>query len=111
MFILIALALLVGIFLLLKYMSVKRPLTITLIVGLLISIISTISLWFNYKASFGGQDGIGISNKISYWLITDDPRWSQELFMDYFIYSLVVTILIALLMTISLLASKRSKLS
>lgn len=57
--------------------AVKNSLTITLIVGLVISTISTISLWMNYKTSFGEQDGIAISNKISYWIITDGTRWSQ----------------------------------
>jgi hypothetical protein len=108
MFILITLALLLITFGFLKFFSVKRPLTITLIVSLVISTISTISLWLNYKASFGEQDGIAISNKISYWIITDGTRWTQELFMDYFIYALVVTILIALLMVVSFSANKRT---
>jgi hypothetical protein len=111
MFILITLSLLLVTFGLSKYFSVKRPLTITLIVGLVISTISTISLWLNYKASFGEQDGIAISNKISYWIITDGARWSQDLFMNYFIYALVVTILIVLLMLLSFFANKRTRIA
>jgi hypothetical protein len=110
-FILITLALLLVTFGMVMFFSVKRPLTITLIVGLVISTISTISLWLNYKASFGEQDGIAISNKISYWIITDGTRWSQELFMNYFIYFFVITILIALLMIISFFANKRTRIA
>ncbi|MCT8137859.1 hypothetical protein H1D32_08890 [Anaerobacillus sp. CMMVII] len=111
MFILSSLALLLVIFALFKFFSVKRPLTTTLIVCLVFSTISTISLWFNYKASFGEQDGIAISNKLSYWIITDSVRWSQELFMDYFIYALVVTILIAVLIVIIFSVSKRTRIA
>jgi hypothetical protein len=110
MFLLTTLALLFVTFGLLKFLSVKRPLTFTLIVGLVISTIST-SLWLNYKASFGEQDGIAIANKISYWIITDGTRWTQELFMDYFIYALIVTILIALLMIISFFTYKRTRIA
>jgi preprotein translocase subunit SecF len=108
MFILTILALLLVTFGLLKVFSMNRPLTITLIVSLVISTISTICLWLNYKASFGEQDGIEVSNKISYWIITDGTRWTQELFMDYFIYALVVTIIIALLMIVSFSVNKRT---
>lgn len=109
MFILTTFALILATFGLLKFFSVDRPLIITLIVSLVISIISTICLWLNYKASFSEQDGIAISNKISYWIITDGTRWSQDLFRDYYIYSLVVTILIALIIIISLFANKRTR--
>ncbi|MEH7379962.1 hypothetical protein V7138_05715, partial [Bacillus sp. JJ1533] len=111
LFLFAALALLLVTFGLLKVFSVKQPLTITLIVGLVISTISTISLWLNYKASFGEQDGIAISNKISYWIITDGTRWSQELFLDYFVYALVVTTLIALLMIINFFTNKRTRIA
>ncbi|GGM38510.1 hypothetical protein GCM10011351_25740 [Paraliobacillus quinghaiensis] len=111
MFVMIAFSMLLVIFGLSKFFSVKRPLTLTLIVGLVISTISTISLWLNYKGSFGEQDGIAISNKISYWIITDGTRWSQDLFMDYFIYAFVVSILIVLLMLISFLANKRTRIA
>ncbi|MFC4323201.1 hypothetical protein [Litchfieldia salsa] len=109
MLILTTLTLLLVTFGLLKFFSVKRPLTITLIVGLAISTVSTISLWLNYKASFDGQDGIAITNKISYWIITDGTQWSQELFMDYFIYFLSVTILITVMVIISVSTKKRTR--
>lgn len=111
MFILMTLTLLLATFVVSKFFSAKRPLMITLIVAILISSISTISLWMNYKASLGEQDGIAISNKISYWIITDGTRWSQDLFMDYFISALVVTILIVLLMIISFFTNKRKKIA
>ncbi|MBM7661098.1 multisubunit Na+/H+ antiporter MnhB subunit [Bacillus mesophilus] len=108
MFIILTLALLIITIGLLKFFSVKRPLAITLFVGLVISTISTISLWLNYKASFGEQDGISISNIISYWIITDGTQWTQELFMDYFIYALIVNILFTLLVIITFFANKRT---
>lgn len=111
MFILISAALLLVTFGLVKYFSVKRALTVTLIVGLVLSSISTISLWLNYKASSGDQDGIAISNQLSYWIITDSVRWSQELFLDYFIYALVVTVLIALLIGITFYSSKQTRIA
>lgn len=111
MFILISAALLLISFGLVKYFSVKRPLTVTLLVGLVLSSISTISLWLNYKASGGDQDGIAISNQLSYWIITDSVRWSQELFLDYFIYALVVTVLLALLIGITLFPKKQTRIA
>jgi hypothetical protein len=63
------------------------------------------------QASFGEQDGIAISNKFSYWIITDSVRWSQELFMDYFIYALGVTTLIAVLIVIIFSVSKRTRIA
>ncbi|WP_226679984.1 hypothetical protein [Sutcliffiella horikoshii] len=111
MFILISAALLLLTFGLVKYFSVKRPLTVTLIVGLVLSSISTISLWLNYKASSGNHDGIAISNQLSYWIITDSVRWSQELFLDYFIYALVVTVLIALLIGITFYSNKQTRIA
>lgn len=111
MFIMIILALLLVAFGLMKFFFVKRAATITLIIALVVSTIFTVSLWLNYKASFGEQDGIAVSNKVSYWIITDSIRWSQELFVDYFIYSLVVTILIASIMVISYSANKQTKIA
>lgn len=109
MFILLTLVFLSIIYVLLKYFSVKYSLSITFAIGLIISVISTISLWLNYKASFGEQDGIAISNKISYWLITDNYSWSQQLFMDYFIYALVTTILLFVFMVSPYIINKRRK--
>ncbi|KPB03765.1 hypothetical protein AAV98_15805 [Bacillus sp. CHD6a] len=110
MFILITAAFLLVTFRLVTYFSVKHPLTITLIIGLVISSISSISLWLNYKASTGEQDGISISNLISYWIITDSVRWTQELFMDYFIYAMVVTIFTALLIAFTFYFNKQTRI-
>ncbi|MFO1446445.1 hypothetical protein KDN24_25225 [Bacillus sp. Bva_UNVM-123] len=59
MFLLFIFVLLLVIFPMLQNFSVKRP--FTLIVVFLISLISTVSLWFNYQEIFGEQDGIAIS--------------------------------------------------
>ena len=102
-------AFLVVLFMMLRTLAIKRPLTITLGVGFIASSIASVSLWFNYKSSLGEQDGIAISNKISYWLITDEVRWTQELFMDSFMYSLVITILISAFMVIGSFTGKPRK--
>ncbi len=109
LFLLSLLVLLSVIFLLLKKFSIKRPLFISLTVAFIISFFSSISLWFNYEASFGEQDGIGISNQISYWIITDGTQWSQALFRDYFLYSLIVSILIVSFLIVDLFTYKRRK--
>ena len=106
MFLLFIFVLLAVTFLLLKSFSVKQPFTITLIFSFVLSLISTISLWSNYKEIFGEQDGIAISNQISYWIITDGIYWSHSLFFDYFIYSLLVSILIILIIIISFFIKK-----
>lgn len=97
------------IFTLLKIFSVKYALRFTLIIGLCMTLFTSISLWFNYKASFGEQDGIAISNKMSYWIITDGKRWSQELCMNYFIYSSSILLLLVVLIG-TVFVAKRNKI-
>ncbi len=64
----------------------------TILIIFLFSILANVSLAQNYTQSLipGIQDGIGISNKLSYWIITDagwGSHWSKELFKTAYNYS------------------------
>jgi len=63
----------------------------------------------NYTKSLipGVHDGIGISNKIAYWIITDDHTWSAELFLNYYDRSTTLLIIAILLFVFSIVIESR----
>jgi len=69
---------------------------------LLFSIVANVALAQNYTQSLipEANDGIGISNRLAYFLIGED-RWSHELFRSA--YNLSSTITILLLIAYSLI--------
>jgi hypothetical protein len=109
MVILLTMVLLAVLYIFLRFFAVNHALLFISGISLFVSILSTISLWFNYKASFGEQDGIAISNRISYWLITDEIPWSQKLFLNYLITSFILTILIFTLLAAGIIRIKRDE--
>jgi len=81
----------------------------TTLIFLLLSITANISLAQNYTKSLipGVHDGIGISNKIAYWIITDDHTWSAELFLNYYDRSTTLLIIAILLFVFSIVIESR----
>lgn len=78
----------------------------------LLSITANISLAQNYTHSLvpGVHDGIGIANKIAYWIITDDDwgnRWSVELFKTFYDRSSSLLILVIILFVLSIVVETR----
>lgn len=69
---------------------------------LLFSIVANVALAQNYTQSLipGANDGMGISNRLAYFLIGED-RWSHELFRSA--YNLSTTITMLLLIAYSLI--------
>lgn len=66
---------------------------------ILSSLIVTICLGLNYLETYSYQDGIAISNFISYWIIGED-YWSTQLFRSYFNYSLIISIALTIMYSI-----------
>lgn len=89
------------------------PLKLTkpLLVTLLISLISNVSLAQNYTHSLipGANDGIGISNFLAYWIITDETTWSVQLFKFFYTASTIIsTALVILLVFVFLFEREHS---
>ncbi|MBM6617179.1 hypothetical protein JR050_05760 [Bacillus sp. RD4P76] len=63
--------------------------------GISLSILATVSLAQNYTQSLipEANDGIGISNKMAYWIIGEDG-WSQEMFKTIFEQSIFISIIL-----------------
>jgi TRAP-type C4-dicarboxylate transport system permease large subunit len=97
----------VGLFIYLSRLSDNFKFSKTMLVFSLLSITANISLAQNYTHSLvpGAHDGIGISNKIAYWIITDDEwgnRWSVELFKTFYDRSSILLILVIILLVFSI---------
>ena len=62
---------------------------------LLFSIVANVALAQNYTQSLipGANDGMGISNRLAYFLIGDDG-WSHELFRSAYNFSTTITIIL-----------------
>ncbi|MBT2636651.1 hypothetical protein J7E37_01780 [Bacillus sp. ISL-39] len=60
-----------------------------------LSILAAVSLSQNYTQSLISEanDGIGISNKMAYWIIGEDG-WSQEMFKYVFELSIHISIIL-----------------
>lgn len=86
----------------------------TLLVPFMVSILANVSLAQNYSQSLipGIQDGIGISNKLAYYIITDDGwgiNWSKELFKRVYDYSIIISGIIIILFILVLLIESKLK--
>jgi hypothetical protein len=106
----------IGLFIYLSRISDHFKFSKTTLVMLLFSIIANVSLAQNYTHSSipGAWDGIGISNKIAYWIITDSDwgmRWSVELFKKFYETSVTVMILVTILFVLSMVLETRIKKS
>lgn len=81
---------------------------------LILSIIANISLAQNYTQSLipGANDGIGISNLLASWIITDSgwgKSWSIELFKKAYDTSMGVSLGVLLLFVASIVVESRGK--
>jgi hypothetical protein len=102
----------VGLFIYLSRLSDNFKFAKTMLVVSLLSIMANISLAQNYTHSLvpGTHDGIGISNKLAYWIITDDDwgnRWSVELFKMFYDRSSTLLILAIILFVFSIVIETR----
>jgi hypothetical protein len=85
----------------------------TILILFIVSVLANVSLAQNYTQSLipGIEDGIGISNKLAYYIITDEGwgnYWSRDLFYRAYDYSITISGIIIILFIISLfLESKR----
>ena len=89
----------VGLFSFLSRLTDSFKFSKTILVLALLSITANISLAQNYSHSLvpGVNDGIGISNRIAYWIITDDNwgnRWSVELFKTFYDRSSILLLIV-----------------
>ena len=97
----------VGLFICLSRLTDNFKYSKTILVLALLSMTANISLAQNYTHSLvlGVQDGIGISNKIAYLIITDSDwgnRWSVELFKTFYDRSSTLLILVIILFVFSI---------
>jgi hypothetical protein len=108
MFLFICLALLVVFISLFKKAGLDNPFSKGLALGTALSFLVTISLAQNYTQSLipEANDGIGISNKIAYWIIGEDG-WSHGLFENVFNYSMYTSLFMLLIYPIVLLLETR----
>ncbi|MCB8817497.1 hypothetical protein [Desulfosporosinus shakirovi] len=102
----------VGLFIYLSSLTDNFKFSKTMLVLSLVSIMANISLAQNYTHSLlpGVHDGIGISNKIAYWIITDDDwrnRWSVELFKMFYDRSAILLILVISMLVLSIVIESR----
>lgn len=74
-------------------MAVKQAFDLAFGLSFVIAHTATINLWLNYKDSLSKQVGISIRNQISYWIITDNVVWTQTLFLNYFYYALIISLI------------------
>lgn len=86
----------------------------TILILLMVSVLANVSLAQNYTQSLipGIEDGIGISNKLAYYIITDDGwgnYWSKELFYRAYDYSITVSGIIIILFIILLFMESKRK--
>lgn len=88
--------------------------TKTILSLLSLTIIANVSLAQNYTQSLipGAQDGIGISNFLASWIITDSSwgkSWSIELFKNAYDTSLRVSLVVFLLFVASMVGETKGK--
>jgi hypothetical protein len=83
---------LVSVFLLRKR-GVKHPLSKGIALAIALSALATVCLAQNYTQSLipAAEDGIGISNRVAYWLIGED-FWSVDRFRASFMNAVYVTL-------------------
>lgn len=108
----VLLVVVVGLFIYFTRLTDNFKFSKTMLVLSLFSITANISLAQNYTHSLvpGVHDGIGISNKIAYWIITDDDwgnRWSVELFKTFYDRSSTLLILVIIIFVFSIVIETR----
>lgn len=79
-----------------------------ILISIILSIIANISLSQNYTNSLIPEvnNGIGISNIISYWIIGED-NWSKELFKTLYDQSIYITLFLLLFYIVVMLVENR----
>ena len=79
----------------------------SILILLLFSIITNVALAQNYTQSLipEANDGLGISNLLSYMIIGDD-RWSQELFQSTYNDSTIISIVLLIVYLLTLVLEK-----
>jgi hypothetical protein len=75
--------------------GVKHPYSKGIALAIALSAVATVCLAQNYTQSLipGAEDGIGISNRVAYWLIGED-LWSTDRFRAYFMNAVSVTLVL-----------------
>ncbi len=76
-------------------LGIKNPYSKGISIAIALSILAVVSLAQNYTQSLipEANDGIGISNKMAYWIIGEDG-WSQEMFKNMFEQSVYISLLL-----------------
>ena len=78
----------------------KKFLSQSSLVLLIFSIIANIALANNYSTLATSGDGIGITNSLASWIITDKnwaaPTWTMELFRSFYENSTMVSLILLL---------------
>lgn len=89
------LVLIVSSILVFRNLKIINPFTKGVGIAIALSILGVASLGQNYTQSLipEATDGLGISNKIAYWIIGEDG-WSQEVFKNMFEISLIVSLIL-----------------
>ena len=92
-FFLICLVFVVGAAVLFKKCGVRNPFSKSTALAISLSLAASVCLAQNYTQSLVPQanDGIGISNRVAYWIIGEDG-WSRELFRAYFENAVYLTL-------------------
>jgi hypothetical protein len=92
------------VYILLRKAGVSYPLSRILLLSLIFSVLATACLGQNYTQSLipGIEDGIGVSNKLAYFIMGDDG-WSHEKFKSYFDGFLTTSFILMALYIIGLL--------
>jgi hypothetical protein len=95
---------------LIKKFGVSNPYSKGVGIAVALSILAVISLAQNYTHSLipGANDGIGISNRLAYWIIGEDG-WSQEEFKNSFERSTYISLFLIAAYPIVLLIESKSK--
>ena len=77
--------------------KILNPFSKVVGIAISLSIMATISLGQNYTQSLipEANDGLGISNKLAYWIIGEDG-WSPQVFRNVFNFSLYVSLILIL---------------
>jgi len=107
-FILFCLAVVIVSWIVFRMFDIRHPYSKGIALAAALSITSTICLAQNYTQSLipGASDGIGISNRIAYWIIGEDG-WSVQSFRAYFECSVYVTLMLIVLYPVVLVLEAR----
>lgn len=102
----------IGLFIYLARLSDNFKFSKAMLVVSLLSIAANISLAQNYTHNSvpGAHDGLGISNRIAYWIITDDnwgSRWSVELFKVFYDRSSIILTFAIIMFVVSIAVETR----